>query len=48
MIIYHKIQDCCYFNVRTNSIVGHGKSNLVSNNIEDIDFPIVFSITFTL
>ena len=29
-IIYRKIQDCCYFRIR------HDKSNLASNNVEDI------------
>ena len=45
-IIYHKIQDGCYFRICTSTstkgIVGCGKSNLASNNVEDIDLPIVF------
>ena len=35
-IIYRKMQDCWYFCIR------HGKSNLASNDVEDIDLPIVF------
>ena len=42
MIIYRAIQDRCYFHVHTSSTVGHGKSNLASNNVEYIDLPIVF------
>ena len=42
VIIYRTIQDRCYFHIHTNSIVGHGKSNLASNDVEDIDLPIVF------
>ena len=46
MIIYCKIQDHGYFCICTNGIVGRGKSNQASNNVKDIDFPIVFvSIT---
>ena len=49
MIMYHKMQDRCYFRIHTNSIVGSGKSNLASNNLEDIDLPIVIiSIASTL
>ena len=49
----HKIQDGCYFRICTSTstkgIVGCGKSNLASNNVEDIDLPIVFvSISSTL
>ena len=34
-------KDHCYFHIRTNGIIGRGKSNLASNNVEDIDLPIV-------
>ena len=48
-IIYHKMQDRCYFCICTNGIVGRGKSNLASNDLEDIDLPIVLvSIASTL
>ena len=30
------------FHMRTNSIVGHGKSNLAYNDVEDIGLSIVF------
>ena len=39
MIIYHNIQDRC---IRTNGIADHGKSNLASNDVENIDLSIVF------
>ena len=42
MIIYHAIQDRCYFYIHTSSLVGHGKSNLASNDVEYIELPIVF------
>ena len=48
-IIYRKMQDRCYFHIRTNGIVGSGKSNLASNDVEEIDLPIIFvSIASTL
>ena len=35
--------------MHTNSTVGHGKSNLASNGVEDIDLPIVcFNHFYTL
>ena len=42
-IIYCTIQDHCYFRIHTNSIAGYGKSNLASNDVEDIDLPKVFA-----
>ena len=49
MIIYRKMQDHCYFRIRMNGIVGRGKSNLASNDVDNIDLPIVFvSIASTL
>ena len=42
MIIHRTIQDRCYFSIRTNVIVVPGKSNLASNDLEDIDLPIAF------
>ena len=49
-IIYRKMQDRgCYSRIRTNGIVDRSKSNLASNDVEDVDLPIVFvSIAFTL
>ena len=41
-IIYRTIQDRGCFRKRTNSIVGRGKNNLASNDVEYIDLPIVF------
>ena len=42
------IQDHCYFAYAQMALLG-GKSNLASNNVEDIDLPIVFvSIASTL
>ena len=42
-------QDHCYFCIHTDSIVGLCKSNLASNNLVDIDLPMVFvSIASTL
>ena len=40
IIIYCKNQYCCYLPICTNGIIGHGKNNLASNNVENIDFPI--------
>ena len=49
MIIYRRIPGGCYFCICTNGIVGLGKSNLASNDVADIDLPIVFvSIASTL
>ena len=37
MTIYHTIQDCYYFRIHMNGIVGRGESNLVPNDVEVID-----------
>ena len=48
-IIYRTIKDHCYFRMCTNSTVGCGKGNLASNDVEDIDLPIVcFNHFYTL
>ena len=46
--IYRKIQDHCYFRIRTNGIVGRGKGNLTSNDVEDIDLSVVFVVFFPI
>ena len=47
--LYHKNQDCCYFPIHTKGITGHGKDNLPSKNVENIDFLMVcFNHFYTL
>ena len=43
-ITYCTIQDYCYFHTSMDGITGHGKSKLASNDVEDIDLPIVFDL----
>ena len=40
-IIYCKNRYRCYFPICTKGIICHGKGNSASNNVENIDFPIV-------
>ena len=46
-IIDHKIRIAAISTIHTNSIIGLGKSNLASNNVEDILLPIVFVSTIS-